>query len=86
MEVYSHLCTIQFFCQSVMLMDVFNDCDKELNGCTAVASFPVISGDWLAPAVRNKGSEGQHGTDFIGIGFGLYAIVGGGDIYMPDLI
>ena len=78
MEVYSHLCTIQFFCQSVMLMDVFNDCDKELNGCTA--------GDWLAPAVRNKGSEGQHGTDFIGIGFGLYAIVGGGDIYMPDLI
>ena len=69
-----------------MLMDVFNDCDKELNGCTAVASFPVISGDWLAPAVRNKGSECQHGTDFIGIGFGLYAIVGGGDIYMPDLI
>lgn len=41
-----------------MLMNVFNDCDKELNGCTAVASFPVISGDWLAPAVRNKGSEG----------------------------
>lgn len=27
--------------------------------------------------------KGQHGTDFIGIGFGLYAIAGGVKIYTP---
>ena len=38
---------------------------------------------YLAASARRP-LKGQHGTDFIGIGFGLYAIVGDVKIYIPD--
>lgn len=38
---------------------------------------------YLAASARRP-LKGQHGTDFIGIGFGLYAIPGDVKIYTPD--